>query len=84
MIRITIDLCPFGDKLHPETLGIMEIWNTLGGTKTKGSYKFRIFEKGSDRIWKTGDIIGFPRKKLKAWDLLYRCLKLVLYERNMG
>jgi hypothetical protein len=74
MIKITVELLPLGFENGKETLGIAEIWNTGEGTKTKGNYKFRIFDKGGS-IWKSGDIVGFPRKKLLVWDLNFYLFK---------
>ncbi len=83
MLRITIELLPFGLELEKKLLGKIEVWNDASGTKNLGNYKFRIFEKGSEKtIWKTGDVKGFPRKRLTSYDLLYRCLKIVLGARN--
>lgn len=82
MIRITVELLPFGLESNKKILGIMEIWNKVTGTTFSGNYGFRIFRKGSKTVWKSGDIEGFPRKRLLSWDLLYRCLHSILQERN--
>jgi hypothetical protein len=84
MIKITIELWPLGFEKDKEILGVMEIWNNASGTRTRGNYGFKILEKGRTSVWKSGDVLRFPRKRLGSWDLLYRCLKQVLYERNMS
>jgi len=82
MIKVTIELLPHGFERNKSTLGIMEIFNKGTGTGVSGHYGFRIFRKGSKTIWKSGDVEGFPRKRLLSWDLLYRCLHSILQERN--
>jgi len=82
MLRVTIDLIPFGlDKLK-KTIGIMEIANTGSGTKTSGNYRFIVYKKNSKTAWKTGELLGFKRKRFLAWDLLFKCLENVLSERE--
>lgn len=82
MIRITIELIPFG--IYPaKHLGSIDIINTGSGTKTKGNYKYRLSRKGSPlSSWKTGEIEGFPRLQKSAYDLLYRVLKAAVGDRN--
>ena len=85
MIKITVELLPFGFEENKKTLGIMKIWNDITGTKTKGNYQFSISKNNEpNQIWKRGFINGFPRKRLGSWDLLYRCLKIAVYDRNIG
>lgn len=60
----------------------MEIAN-IGGTVARGNYVVRLSIKGQpERIWKQGRVINFPRRKLGAYDLLYRALKDTVGERN--
>jgi hypothetical protein len=80
MIKVTIDLIPFGIG-EPETLGTVEIANDATGTATRGNYNVKV--KGKDgRVLRTGRVEGFPRKRLLGADLLYRALRETVGERN--
>lgn len=82
MIRVTVELIPFGIG-RPEHLGTVEIANTGKGSATQGNYRFKMFGRGEQkRLYKEGAIEGFPRKRLLAWDLLYRVLRDAVGERN--
>lgn len=81
MIRITIEILPFGFEDNKRTVGSMEIYNDATGTATRGNYVFKFFDKlGRKRF--NGEIKDFPRKQLTAWDLLFRILKITVGERN--
>lgn len=83
MIKITVELCPFGDESKSKVIGLAKIWNTGTGNKTIGEYGYKIFKYGNPRnIWKEGIVTGFPRLKLTGWDLLYRVLKDSFGNRN--
>ena len=83
MIRITVELCKYGDTSNPEHLGTMKIWNDLTGDHTTGNYRFSISKKGlPNQIWKTGEVKGFKRLRRNAWDLLYLCLVKAVAGRN--
>ena len=81
MIRITIELIPFGVG-PPRHLGTMVIGNE-GTSKTlsKGNYRYYLYNKAKRR-WRGGRIEDFPRKKLLSWDLIYRILRKEFGERN--
>ena len=83
MIRITIELLPRGDEALKRHLGTITIANT-GGTPTRGNYRARLSKRGRpNQVWKEGQITNFPRKRLGAYDLLYRALAAVVGERNL-
>jgi len=63
------------------TLATGKITNTGTGTPAQGNYRFKLND-ANGREWQVGTINRFPRKRLLAWDLLYRCLKSVISERN--
>ena len=75
MIRVTIELLPFGYEKNKKTLGTAIISNTGTGTLSKGNYKFKLMNKMKSRTWKEGKIYDFPRLSLNVWHLLYRVLK---------
>ncbi len=84
MIKITIELLPFGSEKHKKHLGTAIITNIGSGTKYSGNYKYNLSKKGNPKnTWREGKISGFPRKKLGAYDLLFRVLRDVVSERNI-
>ncbi len=86
MLRISIDLVPHGDETKKRSLGTAKIWNDGTSLDTKiGNYKFSLLKwRGAKGIWKEGKLKNFPRKRLGAWDLLYRALGEVIGGRNKG
>jgi hypothetical protein len=83
MIKITVELIPFGILNHPrrQILGTATIANTGRGTPTRGEYVAEFCTKNG-RKWKTAFVRDFPRKQLLSWDLLYRALRTIIGERN--
>lgn len=86
MILVTVELISAIDG-HREILGVAEIWNDGKGSKSKGNYGFKIGGRNrknltNSAVIRQGDIKGFPRNRLLAWDLLYRCLHQAFGERN--
>lgn len=87
MLRYVVSLVPRGDESRAIEIGRAEIWNVGGNASaTSGDYGVRLrggfpgwSGKGS---WKRGEVIGFPRKRLGAWDLLYRGLAACIADRN--
>lgn len=63
------------------TIATGRIVNTGTGSSTQGNYRIELRDAGG-RKWKTGHIDGFPRKRLLAWDLLYRALRKLVGDRN--
>lgn len=82
MIRVTVELVSaLSGKV--EHLGTAIIANDGQGTQTSGNYTAVLTRRGTrDRVWKRGRVIGFPRKRLGGWDLLYRALREIVGERN--
>ena len=63
------------------TIASGEIVNTGTGSSTQGNYRIELRD-AAGRKWKSGHIAGFPRKRLLAWDLLYRALEKLVGARN--
>jgi len=63
------------------TLATGKIINTGTGSPTQGNYLIELRD-AAGRIWKTGHIEKFPRKRLLAWDLLHRALEKLVGHRN--
>lgn len=80
MIRVTVELLKQGDPGRRELLGVGEIAN-VGGDETRGDYAVRLFGK-LGRAWKTASVEGFPRRRLGAWDLLFRALAEIVGGRS--
>jgi len=81
MLVVKIELWPHGDRSQAQVLATGAVVNTGEGTPTRGEYRVTLFDK-AQRVWKTGKVKDFPRKRLLAWDLLYRALKNMLGDRN--
>ena len=78
MIKITMELWPFGQELGKRHLGTAVIVNDATGTTSTGNYNIILSKAGKgmeDAVWKRGRVEGFERKKKSAWDLLYLALK---------
>ena len=81
MLRITVELVPWGVESRARIIATGTIANTGMGTPTRGDYRIELRD-AAGRKWKTGHIENFPRKRLLAWDLLYRALGKVVGGRN--
>jgi hypothetical protein len=81
MLKIIIELHPFGVEEEKRVIHTAFICNTGEGSRELGEYRFQILNK-KGKTWRKGRIKDFPRLKLNAWDLLYRCLNSVLSDRN--
>ena len=86
MLRVTIELFPFGDESKRKTLGVIDISNNGKGTFIEGSYNFKLTKEPpiakKQGIWKKGCLDGFPRLRLGPYDLLYRVLHEAVGNRN--
>jgi len=83
MIVVTVELWPLGDESLKRHLGIAVIANDATGTPTIGNYRVVFSKAGRPKAeWRRAAVSGFPRKRLGAWDLLYRCLKVAVGDRN--
>ncbi len=81
MLVVRIELWPLGDSSRCKTLAIGTIVNDDTGTITRGNYRVQLRD-ALGRLWKSGTVTGFPRKRLLAWDLLARALYYILADRN--
>ena len=83
MLRVTVELCPKRHTSNPELLGTAIIYNDLSGDLNSGNYSVAFYKRGSKKVlWKKSRVENFPRKKLLAWDLLYRALDAIVGQRN--
>ena len=63
------------------TIATGKIINIGTGTTTQGNYRVEL-KDALGRIWRTGTVEHFPRKRFLAWDLLARALYSVLGKKN--
>lgn len=83
MVVVTVEIWPKGERFLKRHLGTAKISNDVSGTKSRGNYKVTLSVRGNPtRIWKRGRVKDFPRKRLGAWDLLYRALDATVRSRN--
>jgi len=85
MLVVTVEIWPFGKEENKRHLGTAKIWNMGTGTMTRGDYKATLSKVNRPGcVWRGGQVKDFPRKRLGAWDLLYRVLHNIVGKRNMG
>jgi len=83
MLVIKIELWPKGNSSKAKVIHTGWIGNDGTGSKTKGNYRFGLSQRNRPKtVLRKGNIKDFPRKRLSAWDLLYRCLREAVGERN--
>jgi len=87
MLRITIEILPFGFEKNKRHLGTATIANDGTGTLKTGNYTYKLSKWGRpDAVWRRGHITGFPRGgrgSLGPWDLLFRVLKDAVGRRSI-
>lgn len=80
MIRITVELFPFGIENHPQKkeIGRIEISNDGKGDASTGNYDVRLYRRGSKNIiLKEGKVIKHKRHVYSIWKLVAKALKSV-------
>ena len=67
MIRVKVDLEPFGMTINGKQLAELRIWNATGkGLTSKHNYEYELMEPNplvGDPIMARGSIIGYDRKQ---------------------
>ena len=81
MILVKIELHPKGDSSKARELGRIKIGNTATGTTSSGDYTAALFDAGKRR-YRVVEVKDFPRKRLLAFDLLFRVLRAAVGDRN--
>jgi hypothetical protein len=69
MIRITVELWPFGREREKRTLATADIWNDGTGTPTLGHYGYDL-RGANGRTMRRGRIGAFKRKRFHVWTLV--------------
>jgi hypothetical protein len=72
MIRVTVELVPFGSG-RPEVIARATIGNDGTGTLEKGNYIYRLWTK-REKPLRSGRITDYPRLSRNVWHLLKRAL----------
>ena len=75
MLRVTIELVPYGVTEETELLCVGSIINDGSGTVASGNY-IAVFS-GCDEELGAVEIRGFDRRNKDSLELLYECLKAV-------
>lgn len=79
MLRVTVELVPYGLEKAKKKIAIMEIWNDGSGDVAIGNYGFKISETADIKNeWKSGELKNFPRLGLNVYHLIFRILRKVL------
>jgi len=73
MIKITVEIIPFGFEELKRKVGIMTIVNDGTGTKKRGNYNYSMSTGG--RTWRKGRVENFPKLSGSVWNLIYRVLR---------
>jgi hypothetical protein len=81
MIRVTVELISAVTG-KTETLGVGTITNDGTGTIACGNYRVHLSRRTPGPPWRSANLYDFPRRKLCAWDLLYRALRETVGARN--
>ena len=76
MLRISLDLVPYGDENKIESLGVMEI----GNIKSDGDIADYIVRLNGDEV---GTVNGFARSQ-GAWHLVLQAIELLPHDLRQG
>lgn len=92
MIRVIVEIWPFGDESKKETIAIANIANDGTGTNNTGNYTFSMSKCGRgkedadskflNRTWKQGKLLNFKRARYNAWYLVASCLNEALKKQD--
>lgn len=76
MIRITVELVPYGIEKNKKTIAKGIITNDGTGNHVLGNYIYSIstIKDASTEIFDSGEIKGFRRLECSVWYLIYRML----------
>lgn len=74
MIKVTVELYPFGKEEGKKTLAEAIVWNTGIGSPFLGEYGYELYDAGGKPM-RRGFIGEFFRKQYTVWWLLAAVLK---------
>ncbi|OQB10144.1 MAG: hypothetical protein BWY21_00520 [Parcubacteria group bacterium ADurb.Bin216] len=79
MIRVTVELVPFGEESQKKVIGTMKIINDATGSREMGNYKYSIQNEAGDTV-ESGVYKGFPRA-LRIWRLIQEIFRIIPKEK---
>lgn len=74
MLRITIELLPFGSIERRKVLRTAEIVNNGTGTISKGNYDITFYGETGE-VYRKTKVTGYQRKQLGPWNLIQEAIK---------
>lgn len=74
MIKVTVELWPFGDEATKKTIATARVWNDGSGNPFEGSYGYEL-KDGSDKTMRAGFLGEFHRTRFSVWWLLAAVLR---------
>lgn len=80
MVKITVELVSARTG-QTKVLGTAIIANTGEGDESTGNYSVTL-NGWNRKAWRRGKVLGFPRKRLGPWDLVFRALRETVGSRN--
>lgn len=74
MLRVTVEIIPFGREEAKRVIGVAEIVNDNTGGREIGNYHAVVKNAMGENLHLVY-VEGFPRLESNSWDLIYRVLK---------
>lgn len=79
MLRVTVELVPFGVESKKHEIAKMEIINDGTGTNTKGNYDVRVFVRNSKHVMRKGKVSEHSRLAESVWTLVDKAIRSAGY-----
>lgn len=78
MIRVTIEVIPFGDKTRARDVGVIDIVNNGTGDSKSGNYDIMLIDKSEDAVTsKHSKVLNFDRASKDPFMLLSLALNSI-------
>ncbi len=77
MVRITIEIVPYGSLENKRILGSVDIINDGTGTKTIGNYSVTAIN-GNGKVFRKCKIEGYRRKADSIWKLMKMVFDIIV------
>jgi len=85
MLRVTIELVPYGIEDRKRTLATAIIANDGSGSQERGNYTCIFSQSGRPtQKWRHAVVQGFRRLRKGSWHLLLEALKNAINEKSGG
>jgi len=69
MIVVKVEMWPLGDESRAYEMVRATVTNTGSGTKTRGNYRVRLYDKRKN-LWRETSIFNWPRQAKHVWRLI--------------